>query len=29
MSPSETIDFVQAEQRKWRPVVEHIAAKPR
>jgi tripartite-type tricarboxylate transporter receptor subunit TctC len=29
MSPFETIDFVQAEQRKWRPVVEHIAAKPR
>ena len=29
MSPAEVIDFVQAEQRKWRPVVEHIAAKPR
>jgi tripartite-type tricarboxylate transporter receptor subunit TctC len=27
MSPSETIAFVQAEQRKWRPVVERIAQK--
>jgi tripartite-type tricarboxylate transporter receptor subunit TctC len=28
MSPAETIAFVQAEQRKWKPVLEQIAAKP-
>ena len=29
MSPAEATAFVQAEQRKWRPVIEYIAAKPR
>jgi tripartite-type tricarboxylate transporter receptor subunit TctC len=28
MSPSETIAFVAAEQRKWTPVLEHIGKKP-
>jgi tripartite-type tricarboxylate transporter receptor subunit TctC len=28
MSPAEAIAFVQAEQRKWKPVLEQIAAKP-
>jgi hypothetical protein len=27
MSPSETIAFVAAEQRKWTPVLEHIGKK--
>jgi tripartite-type tricarboxylate transporter receptor subunit TctC len=27
MSPSETVAFVAAEQRKWKPVLEHIANK--
>jgi tripartite-type tricarboxylate transporter receptor subunit TctC len=27
MSPAETIAFVEAEQRKWKPVLEHIGAK--
>jgi tripartite-type tricarboxylate transporter receptor subunit TctC len=27
MSPSETVAFVEAEQRKWKPVLEHIANK--
>jgi tripartite-type tricarboxylate transporter receptor subunit TctC len=27
MSPAETVAFVQAEQQKWRPVLERIANK--
>jgi tripartite-type tricarboxylate transporter receptor subunit TctC len=29
MTPEEAVAFVQAEQRKWLPVVQHIATKPR
>jgi tripartite-type tricarboxylate transporter receptor subunit TctC len=29
MTPEETVAFAQAEQRKWLPVVQHIATKPR
>ena len=29
MTPEEAVAFAQAEQAKWRPVTEHIAAKPR